>query len=113
MSRLMVRQMCGGGTWRREHWKPRRTTKAVIFDAPGIAIAWGNPEHWGPFRFRFHGQWRERALDTALHYRRRVFGPSRGEVWDEAVDATFDWMVNNPSPAGIPHDPPRNPYEPS
>ena len=31
-------------------------------------------------------------------------------VWDEAAEAVADWMSNNPSPSGIPHDPPRNPY---
>lgn len=33
------------------------------------------------------------------------------EAWDEAAEATSEWMWNNPSPSGIHHDPPRNPYE--
>jgi hypothetical protein len=33
------------------------------------------------------------------------------QVWNEAAEAIADWMWNNPSPSGIPHDPPRNPYE--
>ena len=33
------------------------------------------------------------------------------EIWDEAVEATHDWMANNPSPSGTPIDPPSNPYE--
>lgn len=107
---MKVRQMCGGGTWRRADLKPRRIEGAVIFDAPGIAIAWAGD--WGPFTFRTHGAWREHLLDEAHYLRRRVFGPSRGEVWDEAVDATFDWMANQgpPGPNG-PSDPPRNPYD--
>ncbi len=32
------------------------------------------------------------------------------QAWDEAAEATADWMSNNPSPSGIPHDPPSNPY---
>lgn len=36
--------------------------------------------------------------------------PSLADVWDEAAEATADWMARNPSPAGIPHDPPPNPY---
>lgn len=35
----------------------------------------------------------------------------RARVWDEAAEATADWMANNPSPSGIPVDPPRNPYK--
>jgi hypothetical protein len=34
----------------------------------------------------------------------------QAEAWDEAAEATAEWMANNPSPSGIPHDPPRNPY---
>lgn len=33
------------------------------------------------------------------------------KVWEEASEAISDWMWNNPSPSGIPVDPPRNPYE--
>ncbi len=32
-------------------------------------------------------------------------------VWEEAAEAISEWMWNNPSPSGIPHDPPRNPYD--
>lgn len=35
---------------------------------------------------------------------------AQAEAWDEAAEATADWMANNPSPSGIPHDPPSNPY---
>lgn len=35
---------------------------------------------------------------------------ARAEAWDEAAEATAEWMANNPSPAGVPIDPPRNPY---
>ncbi|WP_330473792.1 hypothetical protein [Terrabacter sp. C0L_2] len=35
---------------------------------------------------------------------------AKAEAWDEAAEATAEWMWNNPSPSGIPHDPPRNPY---
>ena len=35
---------------------------------------------------------------------------AKAEAWDEAAEAVSDWMWNNPSPSGIPHDPPRNPY---
>lgn len=35
---------------------------------------------------------------------------ARAEGWDEGAEATADWMANNPSPAGIPQDPPMNPY---
>lgn len=31
-------------------------------------------------------------------------------VWDEGAEATIEWMANNPSPTGVPHDPPINPY---
>lgn len=33
------------------------------------------------------------------------------QVWDNCAEAYSDWMWNNPTPAGIPIDPPRNPYE--
>lgn len=33
------------------------------------------------------------------------------QAWDDSAEATADWMSNNPSPSGVPHDPPRNPYE--
>lgn len=33
------------------------------------------------------------------------------EVWDEAAEATAEWMATNPGPSGIGSDPPRNPYE--
>lgn len=36
---------------------------------------------------------------------------AKAAVWDEAAEATADWMASNPSPAGIPQDPPRNPYD--
>jgi hypothetical protein len=36
---------------------------------------------------------------------------AKAEAWDEAAEAVADWMSNNPSPSGIPHDPPRNPYD--
>ena len=32
-------------------------------------------------------------------------------AWEEAVDAMGNWYANNPTPAGVPVDPPRNPYE--
>ena len=35
---------------------------------------------------------------------------ARADAWDEAAEATPEWMANNPSPAGVPIDPPRNPY---
>lgn len=46
-----------------------------------------------------------------------VPGPGQEEYADAAgvttpvAEATAEWMANNPSPAGIPQDPPRNPYE--
>lgn len=33
------------------------------------------------------------------------------EAWDEAAEATSEWMWSNPGPSGIPSDPPRNPYD--
>lgn len=35
---------------------------------------------------------------------------AKADAWDEAAEATADWMWNNPGPSGIPTDPPQNPY---
>ena len=40
-----------------------------------------------------------------------IVARAKAEAWDEAAESVTDWMWNNPSPSGIPHDPPRNPYE--
>lgn len=34
----------------------------------------------------------------------------KADLWDEAAEATAEWVANNPYPSGIPVDPPRNPY---
>ena len=34
----------------------------------------------------------------------------KAEAWAEGAEATADWIGRNPSAAGIPADPPLNPY---
>lgn len=36
---------------------------------------------------------------------------AKRDAWNEASESVSDWMWNNPSPDGTPHDPPTNPYE--
>lgn len=43
--------------------------------------------------------------------RTKALDAMKAQVWDEAAEAVADWMSNNPSPSGIPQDPPRNPYD--
>lgn len=35
----------------------------------------------------------------------------RAEAWDEGFEAGSEFTAHNPGPSGIPHDPPRNPYD--
>lgn len=50
------------------------------------------------------------ALHTHANHVTDVVMDLLYDAWDEAVEQTAEWAANNPSPAGIPHDPPRNPY---
>jgi hypothetical protein len=48
--------------------------------------------------------------DTILSDVEAALAKYAAEIWDESAEETAEWMSNNPSPSGIPHDPPTNPH---
>lgn len=53
------------------------------------------------------------SLNRILGHREHLAGvldEAQAQTWDEAAEATAEWMATNPGPSGIPADPPRNPY---
>ena len=51
-------------------------------------------------------------LDPGSGEKKIDYGRASAEAaWNEGFEASSEWMANNPGPSGIPHDPPRNPYE--
>jgi hypothetical protein len=64
---MKLRQMCGGGTWKREHLRRLRRPRpgVVVWDFAGWGI-FPNSADVGPLRVRFHGRLRNRFRELLL-----------------------------------------------
>jgi hypothetical protein len=95
--------------WYRTEYDSKRSCTCTIglFGHEG-RCARNEPTEWpGPVQLARKLTDAGLELDEATEWVNSVMAGA----WDEAAEATAEWMSNNPTPAGVPVDPPRNPYE--